>query len=277
MPIQSGVADSLPILSPQRSDVDARDTALPVSETFVSLQGEGKLAGVPSWFVRLSGCNLRCRWCDTPYASWQPDGAPRSIDDLLGEARGAAQRGVCHAVLTGGEPMMFRALCELSARLAAPIARGGAAMHITIETAGTLIPADDRWALACQLMSISPKLASSTPTNDPRDPEGIWALRHEQRRLNIPVLQSLIDGWSGRRGREFQLKFVVCAEQDIAEIESLLARLSGWTPADVLLMPEGVTPPTDGAKRLIADTCLSRGWRYCPRLHIDLYGNRRGT
>ena len=56
-----------------------------------------------------------------------------------------------------------------------------------------------------------------------------------------------------------------------------LARLSGWTPADVLLMPEGVTPPTDAAKRLIADACLTRGWRYCPRLHIDLYGNRRGT
>jgi 7-carboxy-7-deazaguanine synthase len=80
---------------------------VPISETFVSIQGEGKLAGVPSYFVRVSGCNLRCAWCDTPYASWEPDGGARTIDRVVEEARSAASRGVRHAVLTGGEPMMF--------------------------------------------------------------------------------------------------------------------------------------------------------------------------
>lgn len=242
---------------------------MPISETFVSIQGEGKLSGTPSVFIRLSGCNLRCRWCDTPYASWEPDGSPRTIDDLITQARGS---GVHHAVLTGGEPMMFRQLCELSTRLASPRDSGGAGMHITIETAGTIVPVDERWPLTCHLMSISPKLASSTPRGDPRDADGKWTERHEQRRLNIPVMQSLID-----RGAEFQVKFVVCAQSDLAEIDSLLANLRDWKPNDVLLMPEGVTPPTAAAKDLLVRACMERGYRYCPRLHIELFGNKRGT
>ena len=72
--------------------------SLPISETFVSIQGEGKLTGVPSWFCRVSGCNLRCSWCDTPYASWKPEGTRRTVDELLAEAKAS---GVHHAVLTG--------------------------------------------------------------------------------------------------------------------------------------------------------------------------------
>lgn len=247
--------------------------SIPISETFVSIQGEGKLTGVPSLFIRASGCNLRCTWCDTPYASWKPDGAQRTIDSLIDEARAAAARGVRHAVLTGGEPMMFPQLTELSARLAEPVARGGAGMHITIETAGTIIPAGGGGGVTCHLMSISPKLANSTPRNDPRDPEGAWAARHEQRRINLPVLQQLIDAYPDR-----QLKFVIASDggADLAEIDDLLGKLRNWSPADILLMPEG-TPPTrqhvDAAVRL----CLARGWRYCHRLHLDLFGNVRGT
>ncbi|MEZ6317299.1 MAG: 7-carboxy-7-deazaguanine synthase QueE [Phycisphaerales bacterium] len=133
--------------------------ALPIAETFVSIQGEGKLTGVPSWFCRASGCNLRCRWCDTPYASWNPEGTKRPIDDLVREARAS---GVTHAVLTGGEPMIFDTLAPFTRALRA------AGLHVTIETAGT-VWIDD---LACDLISISPKLANSTPTDDPRDPTG---------------------------------------------------------------------------------------------------------
>ncbi len=248
---------------------------LPVSETFVSIQGEGKLAGTPSLFVRLSGCNLRCAWCDTPYASWTPDGTTRSIDELVALAI-AQPPGVRHAVLTGGEPMMFAGLCELSTRLAAPREQGGAAMHITIETAGTIVPEDAHWPLTCHLMSISPKLSSSTPTNDARDPDGTWAARHEARRLNPPVLNHLI-AQARAAAAEFQLKFVICRESDLTEIDSLLAALSGWSPSDVLLMPEGVRPPSAAAKDLIVRACLDHGFRYCPRLHIELFGNRRGT
>src|SRR5256885_2235085 len=86
--------------------------ALPIAETFLSIQGEGKLAGTPSFFIRVSGCNLRCSWCDTPYASWNPEGSPRTIDSLIDEARASGAR---HAVLTGGEPMIFPQLAAPAA------------------------------------------------------------------------------------------------------------------------------------------------------------------
>ncbi|MDP1662918.1 MAG: 7-carboxy-7-deazaguanine synthase QueE [Phycisphaerales bacterium] len=237
----------------------ARDS-LPVSETFVSIQGEGKLAGVPSWFLRTSGCNLRCTWCDTPYASWSPEGTRRTLTDLIAEAKGAK---VGHAVLTGGEPMLFAALVPLTHALR------DAGIHITIETAGTLAPTP---LPHCDLWSISPKLAHSTPRNDPRDATGAWAARHEQRRLNVPALQSLLNAPG-----DHQLKFVVSNERDLAEIDDLLSKLTSWAPSDILLMPEGITTPTPAQRAAVADVCLSRGFRYCARLHIELFGNTRGT
>jgi 7-carboxy-7-deazaguanine synthase len=246
---------------------------VPVAETFFSIQGEGKLAGVPSQFIRLSGCNLRCRWCDTPYASWEPEVSGQTIDGLVELAR--SRREIRHAVLTGGEPMMFQRLTELSRRLAAAVDEGGAGMHITIETAGTIIPSG---GVTCDLMSISPKLSNSTPTGDPRDPSGAWAERHESRRINIPVLRRLLEE-SRAPGKDRQLKFVVAEstrEQDLLEIDELLANLGPWEPADVLLMPEGVTVPRPAFARWLAGKCLERGWRYCPRLHIELWGNQRG-
>lgn len=231
---------------------------LPISEIFTSIQGEGKLTGVPSFFIRVSGCNLRCRWCDTPYASWNPEIDKRSIDWLIDRAKAS---GVKHAVVTGGEPMIFDDITTLTRRLA------DAGFHITIETAGTV----DR-DVACDLMSISPKLAHSTPINDPRDPSGRWAELHEARRLNIPVLQALID-----RPGDRQLKFVVAKEADLPEIELVVSQLRNITPADVLLMPEGISPPAPGTLHWLVEACTARNWRLCRRLHLDLFGNKRGT
>lgn len=231
---------------------------LPISETFLSIQGEGKLTGVPSFFIRLAGCNLRCSWCDTPYASWNPESQPQTIDDLVAAA-GAS--GVGHIVLTGGEPLIFKQVTELTARLKA------AGFHITIETAGTVAP-----PVACDLISISPKLANSTPVDDPRDPSGDWARRHEERRLNPAAINALIAAAPDR-----QLKFVIATPADLPEIDALLAAITPVAPADILLMPEGVTAPTADRVRWILDTCLARGWRYCPRLHITLFGHTRGT
>lgn len=239
--------------------------ALPIAETFYSLQGEGKLAGTPSWFARLSGCNLRCSWCDTPYASWRPEAVTRTIDDLVAEARATGAR---HAVLTGGEPMIFPGLVPLSRALAE------AGMHITIETAGTVAP---EAGLACDLMSISPKLANSTPTEEQcreRGIEAAWAARHEARRINVGALQALLDRFPSPR---HQLKFVVRGEEDLPEIDALLARLTGWTPADVLLMPEGTAAPSLAQRDAVVRMCLARGWRYAHRLHLELFGNTRGT
>lgn len=234
-----------------------------VSEIFSSIQGEGKLTGVPSWFLRLSGCNLRCTWCDTPYASWNPEGDKRTVDSLVQDAR---ESGLSHAVVTGGEPMIFKELPQLCAILRE------IGMHITIETAGTVFPED--WSdLACDLMSISPKLANSTPAkDDSRDPLGVWHDKHEARRLDSAVLNRLIAGFSDR-----QLKFVVADEGDLGEIRSVLADLSGYEPGDVMLMPEGTSTPEPGSTEWIVRACLESGWRYCNRLHIELFGDRRGT
>lgn len=236
---------------------------LPISETFTSLQGEGRLTGTTSHFIRTSGCNLRCTWCDTPYASWKPEGGPRTIASLVEEA---VASGATHAVITGGEPMIFPGTPALLAALR----RAG--FHNTIETAGTVFPED--WSdLACDLMSISPKLANSTPPpGDPRDPNGLWRERHEARRLNPPVLQRLIDTFPNR-----QLKFVVAAPEDLPEIERIVGSLRGLEPSDIMLMPEGVRVPTDDAVRWVRDACATRGWVYCRRLHIELFGNTRGT
>ncbi len=237
-------------------------TRAPISETFTSIQGEGKLAGVPSWFVRFSGCNLRCSWCDTPYASWNPESSTRDLASLLNEASAAHNSNIRHAVVTGGEPMMF----DQAEPLCASLRELG--MHITIETAGTILR-----SIACDLMSISPKLGNSTPpAGDPRDKDAVWSLRHEARRINLPILQSLIDAHPNR-----QLKFVVSEPQQLDEIETLLSCLKGWCNDDVLLMPEGITTEAIASRHWIVAECTSRGWRYCSRLHIDLFGNRRGT
>lgn len=239
-----------------------------IAETFVSIQGEGKLTGVPSWFCRSSGCNLRCTWCDTPYASWNPEGPTRTVDDLVTEAAthyASGGGGIRHAVLTGGEPMLFDAMAALGRALHA---RG---MHVTFETAATIFRPPSE--TGCSLMSMSPKLSNSTPAKtDPRDPAGAWAARHEATRLNIPIIQQLIDAYPDR-----QLKFVVAKPADLAEIDALLAQLSNLAPSDIMLMPEGVKPPTPEHKAWVLSACMSRGWRYCNRLHIDLFGNVRGT
>ncbi len=234
----------------------ASTTNLPIAETFASIQGEGKLTGVPSWFIRVAGCNLRCTWCDTPYTSWSPQGASRTVDDLVEEA---LTSGLKHAVLTGGEPMLFPAIAPLAERLSA------AGMHTTMETAGT-VDQD----LRVDLMSLSPKLSNSTPS---QRQDGKFAAEHEARRINTPVLQELL-----RRGEDVQLKFVVQYPSDLREIEALLKTLHDWNPGDVLLMPQGYQgEPSEALRKLLVSACLSHGWRYCDRLHIRLFGNTRGT
>lgn len=214
-----------------------------IAELFYSLQGEGSLVGTPSFFIRTSGCNLRCSWCDTPYTSWEPRGEEMTLEAILAEA---ARHPARHAVVTGGEPMIQPEIVALTERLRE------AGLHITIETAGTVYK-----PVACDLMSISPKLANSTPA-------GPFAAQHERLRIQSDTLRRLIAEYA------YQLKFVVAAPEDLEEIR-MLARLLG-APADrVILMPEG----TDSeALRMrsgwLAETCKAENFRFSPRLHIDL-------
>jgi 7-carboxy-7-deazaguanine synthase len=230
--------------------------AVKISELFYSLQGEGKLLGVPSVFVRASGCNLRCTWCDTPYASWNPEGDNIPVAEIV---RQVGTFHAHHVVITGGEPMIMPDIAELCAALKK------AGHHITIETAATVFE-----PVAVDLASLSPKLSNSTPH---QREGGRFAAAHERQRLNIPVIQRFID-----HAPDFQLKFVVSAEADLAEISQILAQLTGWQPSDVLLMPEGTDAATLNARAgWIAEVCKATRYRYCPRLHVELYGNVRGT
>ena len=225
-----------------------------ISEIFYSLQGEGSLVGVPSVFVRTSGCNLRCTWCDTPYASWTPEGEARSVEQVL---ESVMQYGAKHVVVTGGEPMIAPEIVELTRRL------HDSERHITIETAGTVYA-----PVTCDLMSISPKLANSTPHE--RD-GGRWAAQHDRLRLQPEVLRRLTAEYP------YQLKFVIATEEDLQEVEQVRA-LCGSAASDVILMPEGTRAEVLRQRALwLADICKQTGYRFSPRLHVDLWGARRGV
>jgi 7-carboxy-7-deazaguanine synthase len=229
-----------------------------ISEIFHSLQGEGQLVGVPSVFVRTSGCNLRCNWCDTPYASWQPEGTQMEVGEILAEV---AKHPARHVVLTGGEPMVAPGIHELAFQLQE---RG---YHITIETAATVPPR----GIACDLASLSPKLAHSAPDTRLDD---AWRRKHEELRWQPAVVAEWIAS-----APDYQLKFVVRTEDDLAEIEGMLRETDCLIPsAKVLLMPEGTTVEALRARAgWLGALCKARGYRYAPRLHIELYGNTRGT
>ncbi|NBO91846.1 MAG: 7-carboxy-7-deazaguanine synthase QueE [Planctomycetia bacterium] len=226
-----------------------------IAELFFSVQGEGLLLGVPSAFVRTTGCPLRCVWCDSPYTSWQPEGETISIEAILDRL---AVYPTKYVVVTGGEPLVAAGIEELCQSLRQ------AGYHITIETAAIVYS-----PVACDLASLSPKLSNSTPHHREG---GRYALKHDQQRLRPDVIRAFMS-----QG-DYQLKFVVEHESDIGEILALLDQLPPVRSDRVLLMPQGIT--SDALRDRgpwIAEWCKRHGFRFCPRLHIELFGNRRGT
>ena len=223
-----------------------------VSEIFYSLQGEGFLAGVPSVFVRLAGCPLRCRWCDTKYAWDESAGRDYSIEEIGEAVRQWQSRFV---VVTGGEPMVKSKIAELAQELK----KNG--KHITIETAGIAYAAD----LQCDLMSISPKLSNSAPAEpEPAD-------KHNEGRLDTEVLRKLLDEY------EYQLKFVVDSEADLQEVQQTIEVLGNVDLEKVMLMPQAANREELSARSpMVADMCKRSGFAFGRRLQVILWDNERG-
>ena len=146
-----------------------------VVEMFSSLQGEGVLAGVPSVFIRLGGCNLSCAWCDTPYASRQPEGREMALPEVIAAM---AQHAGRHVVITGGEPMLDPDTPALARALRA------AGRHVTIETNATRPPA----GIEADLASLSPKLDNSVAGPGGADFQGL------ENRWRPDVVRAWMDG-----------------------------------------------------------------------------------
>ncbi len=258
------------------------NTGLPLSGT---LQGEGKLVGTPSMFVRLQGCNLRCIWlstngkpcqCDTAHTSFGPgDPYKLSVDEafsILKQNMGAMR----HVVITGGEPLIqATAVHSLIQRCNAE------GWHTTVETNGTIY--SPQIVRDASLLSISPKLSSSIPTN-----EKLMALKfqadnkitqhHRETISNLQPLANILSE-ATKYKTDVQLKFVVSSPKDEDEIKEHYAMiLSLINPEDVLIMPMGFTHQEIAQSNQAAiSMCLRNNWRYTPRLHIDLFGNKEGV
>lgn len=222
-------------------------------EIFDSLQGEGVSIGVPSTFVRLSGCSLACAWCDTAYTwNWKrydPKVEAMQVDvaDVIGRV---ACSGAQNVVVTGGEPLLQqRQLVELAAGLKL------AGKRIEVETSGTiaagtdLSPYVDQW-------NVSPKLSNSGNPNYKR--EIPHAIRDFARKPNA------------------FFKFVVVEPCDLAEVDDFVVRYE-LPPVRVVLMPEGRSPSAVQSRSgWLAPACLDRGYRFTTRLHVLLWGDERG-
>ncbi len=229
-----------------------------VSEIFYSIQGEGLLAGVPSVFIRLSGCPLRCKWCDTAYA-WDPaEGDFMSISDIVNKV---ASFNCRHIVVTGGEPLEVDSLDKLLEQLTA------SGFHITLETAALKYS-----SIPCDLVSISPKLSNSYPDN-------IDLREYAKKCFNPQAVASYLNYY------DCQLKYVAATEEDVTEIiavNEVIAGYSNFSAQELknitLLMPKaaGRQQYREIAPQ-VAELALKYGFRFTPRLHVEFWGNTKGT
>jgi 7-carboxy-7-deazaguanine synthase len=213
-----------------------------INEVFYSVQGEGSNVGKPSIFVRFTGCNLRCKWCDTAYAF--TDGERWSVSRLAKRIR----RYMClNVVLTGGEPLLYnKELARLMYYLQCH--------YVEVETNGTIMPYGALYEFISK-WNVSIKLKSSGCS---------------EKRINPDIIAF----FNSIDNSEF--KFVVSSDEDVKEIKRLCKKYA-ILPEKISVMPLGVTRQSilDGMKDLVP-ICKKLGWRLSPRLQVLLWGKTRG-
>lgn len=221
-----------------------------IAEIYEAEQGEGQFAGTPSVFVRTSGCNLRCWFCDTPHTSWEPQGETLTLEEVIRQTESFSAE---HVVITGGEPMIQPGVVQLSVALVQ------AGRVVTIETAGTVFR-----PVAASLISLSPKLSNSTPD------DATWKVRHDQSRHHLETLTQF------RSGYACQWKFVIDRPEDLSEVDDYVQ--AQQLPAEeIWLMPQARTADEVREKsEWLGREAETRGWKLSPRLHIERFGNVRG-
>jgi len=261
----SGKLRAIPLNSPllrgDREGLGARAISLKVSrqpngepEIFHSLQGEGAAIGTPSVFLRLALCNLVCTYCDTAYTwDWRRYDYKREVIELSLEQveESILRHGCPHLVITGGEPLLQQ---KGLAPLVRPLKERG--FSFEVETNGTITPSPqlerdiDQW-------NVSPKLATSS---------------NALHRREVP--QALA---SFSRLPSAYFKFVIVESADLKEVRTLVEKYD--LPRErVILMPEGQTlGALQERSRWLSQVCIEEGFRFTPRLHILLWGDKRGT
>lgn len=228
-----------------------------ISEIYPCLQGEGSLVGTPSILIRTTGCNLRCRWCDTPYTSLRPEKGNFSVSDIQTFIDNNPQ--IHDIIITGGEPCISPDI-ENIIRISKNNKK-----RVTLETNGTRVLQHDLMEMI-DLVSLSPKLSNSTPLHDN------MAIKHDKERIHTPAIKEWI-----KSAYSYQLKFVIDQSQDMDEVAEIL-KAADADRNHVYLMPQGTTEIQLQQKRQwLADICIREGFHYCERLHIVIYGDKRGV
>ncbi len=225
------------------------------NEVFYSIQGEGLNAGAPSIFVRFGNCNLKCSWCDTKY-TWQPgesDNQSVATPDVIDKIRVLSQQYSCRRlVITGGEPMLQQG--EIVALKAA-----FQDFYIEVETNGSQSPTVEI-QLSVDLFTVSYKTSNS-----------------KNESYELKVLPFAADCISKNNAPKVVYKFVVDSPSDFDEIDVLVKQYN--LPREkIFLMPQGITAPElEKRSPFIAAHCLKKGYRYTTRLHVLLWGSKRGV
>lgn len=209
-----------------------------VSEIFYTLQGEGANIGKPAIFLRLSGCHLRCVWCDSKFTWDMKSGKQMSTDNIIKKIKKYPCK---HLVITGGEPLIQQnTLKELLQKLKPEY-------FVEMETSGSLQSMIHEYI---DQYNCSPKLSNS-----------------KNKRLVLEKFPA----------EKTYYKFVVDSQKDLKEIKALIKK-HDLDCEKIILMPQGINKSELAKKsQWLAEICKKENLRFTPRLHIDLWGYKRGV